>query len=309
MLWTVLLSIKLIIMNKSVCPICKNINLQLIINTPKFQTFQCNNCKIDFVIKQMGNKKTIKDYFDSFATNQYITYYKTFRTKIFKENWKVISSFLSRGKAIDIGASFGWFIECAPKNWKIIGIDKSMKASAYARSHGLNVLTEDETFLKNKPSNYELITLHNVFEHLPHPLEALEIFHKALKQDGMLVIAIPNKNGLINRLAKAFALFGFNSPIYTLFQIDTTSPHYFYYSSSSITYILKRAHFKSLFIRDQPIIDIDNIDKRLAIEGKMNIFIRMLMRFGLLITYHLSILLRMSDEIVIYAVKDNKSNA
>jgi len=265
--------------------------------------FYCSRCGISFVPKQITTRKKSEDYFDAYSLKKYISYYKAFRLKIFSENWKVISRFIHGGKAIDVGASFGWFIECAPKSWKVMGVDQSKNAAAYARSQGLRVYTGTERKLMRKPSHFDLITLHNALEHLSHPLQSLRILHKALKKDGMVVIAVPNKNGLINRCAYALALIHMYRPIFTLFQVESTSPHLFYYSPQSITHMLNLAGFTPLVIRGQPIIDIDNIDKCMAIEGKTNILSRLFIKAGLTILYHASVLLNMPDEIVIYASK------
>lgn len=207
------------------------------------------------------------------------------------------------GKAIDVGASFGWFLECAPKSWNVIGVDQSKNSVAYARSRGLRVYTGTDRFLVNKTSQFDLVTLHNVLEHLPHPLSSLRIFHKALKKKGMLVIAVPNKNGLINRCAYILALLHIYRPLYTLFQLETSSPHLFYYEPKSISRILHLAGFTPRFIRGQPIIDIDNLDKRQELEGKTNFLQKAFINTGLTILYYAGKFLNMPDEIIVYASK------
>src|SRR5258708_38710264 len=109
-------------MKNSTCPICKNTNNRVKIYSPKFNVFECAGCKSNFVTIHPTKEKQKEDYFDSYATDKYIAYYKKFRTGIFKENWKVITSHISRGNGMDFGASFGWFIECAPKSWDVLGI-------------------------------------------------------------------------------------------------------------------------------------------------------------------------------------------
>lgn len=160
-----------------------------------------------------------------------------------------------------------------------------------------------ERFLQNKPSQFNLITLHNVFEHLPDPLASLRIFHTALKKDGMFVIVVPNKNGLINRCAYMLALMHIYRPLSTMFQVKSASPHLFYYSPESMAHILHLAGFTPMITLGQPIIDIDNIDKRIAIEGKINFLIGLCIKAGLHMLYRASVLFHMPDEIAVYASK------
>lgn len=291
-------------MNKLVCPICKNKKSQQEINTPRLKVFQCSSCKISFVPKNTMIDKPDKDYFDQYSEQKYISYYKSFRMKIFKQNWKIIKHLIPRGNAVDLGASYGWFIQCAPKSWSVIGIERSKKVSAEARAKGIPVLTGDENLLKKKRSQYDLITLHNVFEHLPNPLLSLRIFNKALKPRGLLVIAIPNKDGLINRLSRLASRFKIYSPIYTLFQAGSPSPHFFYYNTKAIESLLGLEGFKIKLLKNQAVIDLENFDKRLSLEKNTNIFIKQLTKLGVFLTYHMGRLLNMSDEIIIYAIKD-----
>jgi len=290
-------------MSNTRCPICKNTISRPAIKTPKMQVWQCGACGVSFVPKRTIQAPTDVDYFDTYALDRYIGYYKPFRTKVFKENWKVITGIIPTGRAIDVGASFGWFIACAPKGWNVEGIDKSRKVAEYASASGIKVTAGDETVLKARHEYYDAITLHNVFEHLANPLGALGIFHKALKRDGLLVLAIPNKTGLFNRLAYLLSLLHIYHPLYIMFQMETPSPHYMYYSRQTIADVLRQKGFTPLIIKGQPIIDIANLDRKLQLEGTTNWLNKLLAKIGVFVVYHLSILLDMPDEIIVYAAK------
>jgi len=102
-------------MKITACPVCKATGAKLRINSPKLILFHCPCCGVSFVPKQIQSRKQSEDYFDAYSLQTYAAYYKAFRLKIFRENWNIITRFARGGKAIDVGASFGWFLACAPK--------------------------------------------------------------------------------------------------------------------------------------------------------------------------------------------------
>jgi len=249
-------------------------------------------------------KKMIKtDYYNDVNLRQYISYYKKFRIKYFNQNWKTITDIKSSGKALDFGASFGWFLECTPKTWDIVGLEPSEKAFSFARSKGINIQQGDENKLKNKKSTYDLITLWNVFEHMPDPINLLKIFNRSLKPGGLLVIAIPNRNGLISKFSYFLSKLKIYQPIYALFQIGKPSPHLFHYSAENIKNLLSATGFTFMFTRQQPVIDIENIGKRILLEKKTNSLTYLITKIGTIFTYYLSAIFDMNDEIVIYSQK------
>lgn len=285
---------------KITCPVCHKKKLKLLVNIEELQLYICQSCEIRFTSPKI---KKSKDYYENFSLKNYIAYYKKFRIKYFKQNWKIIKSILPNGKGIDIGASFGWFIQSAPKSWDMIGLEPSSKVANYAKLKGLRIITGGDEKLKNKKSRYDLITLWNVFEHLSDPLNSLRMFKNTLKPKGLLVLAVPNKDGLINRLALFLTYLKIYGPINTLFQVESSSPHLFHYNEKNIKTLLKNTGFEFIMVRPQPIIDLDNIDKRMTLEGKNNFFSRQITKMSLLFLYTCSILFKMPDEIVIYARK------
>lgn len=290
-------------MINTLCPICNGKKITVKILLSKLILLQCASCYIVFVSKQSIKKQT-KDYFEDFSLKDYIAYYKPFRMKIFKNNWRYISHVIPGGKAVDLGASFGWFEQCAPKSWKVTSIEKSKETSAYAKASGIHIVTGDEKTLKKKISYYDLITLHNVFEHLPNPIESLAVFNSALKSKGILVLSLPNRDGLINRLAILLAHIHIFQPVYTLFQVESSSPHLFYYNAKNITNILRRKGFKVIDIQPQPVVDINNLDKRILLENKKNAYTHWIKKIATILSYYASVVLHMQDEMVIYAMKE-----
>lgn len=108
------------------------------------------------------------------------------------------------GTILDVGCSFGFFLDAAKKRgWKIDGVEISEFAANYARNNlGINVI--------NKPLNeanfdarfFDVVTLWNVIEHLYDPIELMREIHRILKRGGMLVLTTGNAESLLARLQR-----------------------------------------------------------------------------------------------------------
>jgi SAM-dependent methyltransferase len=102
---------------------------------------------------------------------------------------------MNQKRLLDIGCGNGFSLKFMSENgWEAFGIEPSPKASEYARSLGLNIInTTLEEFAGDKWFNYfDAINLKCVLEHIPNPMEILEICKSLLKNSGMICIEVPN---------------------------------------------------------------------------------------------------------------------
>ena len=102
---------------------------------------------------------------------------------------------MNQKRLLDIGCGNGFFLKFMSENgWEAFGIEPSPKASEYARSLGLNIInTTLEEFAVDKWFNYfDAINLKCVLEHVPNPMEILEICKDLLKDSGMICVEVPN---------------------------------------------------------------------------------------------------------------------
>lgn len=112
--------------------------------------------------------------------------------------WKrlrAIERHQSSGLLLDVGCGSGDFLNQVYRSdhWDAVGIEPSSKAYMIARDrlpfeifHGS--LEEFDPF----PNTFDVVTLWNVLEHLPNPVDDLRHISQMLKVGGLLVISIPN---------------------------------------------------------------------------------------------------------------------
>jgi 2-polyprenyl-3-methyl-5-hydroxy-6-metoxy-1,4-benzoquinol methylase len=133
---------------------------------------------------------------------------KSHRDINYLEDLKVIEKIKPTGNFLDIGTNAGFFLRhTRGKKWNVIGIDPSPVLSEMARKYfDLNVKTCYLNEAGFKDEYFDVVTMTDVFEHLPDPKKMLADIKKVIKKDGILFIKVPNGkcNMLKLWLAKAF---------------------------------------------------------------------------------------------------------
>ncbi|MDO4230190.1 MAG: class I SAM-dependent methyltransferase [Capnocytophaga sp.] len=132
-------------------------------------------------ISHTDSKKTWFDKLYQFVKNINL------RSKI-----KIISAYKKeKVKLLDIGAGTADFV-LACKNiqkWDAFGIEPSQKARQLAKEKGINLVENYDSFAEN---SFDVITLWHVLEHIPDLEKQIKIIDSLLKDDGILIIAVPN---------------------------------------------------------------------------------------------------------------------
>ena len=135
----------------------------------------------DEYISHTDSKKT---FFDKI--------YQTVKSINLKSKVHTVSRYKkNKIKLLDIGTGTGEFVLNCQKlmNWDAIGIEPNEKARKLAQHKGIKVLENYESLEKN---SFDAITLWHVLEHIPDFENEIKEINALLKNDGLLVIAIPN---------------------------------------------------------------------------------------------------------------------
>jgi 2-polyprenyl-3-methyl-5-hydroxy-6-metoxy-1,4-benzoquinol methylase/rRNA maturation protein Nop10 len=107
----------------------------------------------------------------------------------------LVEKFHSKGTIIDIGCGTGAFLGQFDKNrWERLGFEPDSEAREIAKT-SYNIEANDLTALDTlKDKKAEVITLWHVLEHISTINEQLAKIKLLLKEDGILVIAVPMSN-------------------------------------------------------------------------------------------------------------------
>lgn len=105
------------------------------------------------------------------------------------------------GRLLDIGCASGDFMWVArQRGWQVAGIEPSHSAAEMARQRGLTVTVGSAETALTDHRDLDLITMWDVLEHLHQPKAVLQQCAQALKPNGWLVFAIPNRNSFDHTL-------------------------------------------------------------------------------------------------------------
>ncbi len=155
-------------------------------------------------------------------------FYLTYRSRL------DIIPFSGEGKILDIGCGNGRYLTSLKKQgWQTYGIEQNPGASKYARDElHLTVTTGDLLDCKYQDKFFDVITMWHSLEHLYEPLPTLKETKRILRNDGLLVISVPNIDSFVAKIFKTY-WYGLQLPI-----------HLIAFTTDSITKMLDKAGFK-----------------------------------------------------------------
>ncbi len=215
------------------------------------------------------------------------------RFKTHERNWQKLP-YHGAGVLLDVGCGTGRFLEkMGAYGWKAQGIDTSPTAIEKAKEKGLDVTLGD--LLESRrydAASFDVITMWDVLEHLPSPLEALRRIHALLKSNGRLVVATPNIDSLPARILKE-----------NWFPLEIPR-HLALYSPRTITSLLGKAGFvvDEIRFRRRGTGILQSIPY--LPDGRMKTLVGLFrIRWVRKLSGALLALTRQSDEIVVFATK------
>lgn len=191
------------------CPICdsekKSLFLTCIDNTVSKKPFdlqECGTCGFVFTSPRPQNSDLGKFY----ESDEYISHsntkkgivsrlYQSVRNRTLRQKLALINSRQKKGALLDIGCGTGEFANVMKQDgWAVRGIEPGDNAREMAKkNYGLDVQPEEA--LANIPANsMDVITMWHVLEHVPDLQGRVQELKSILKQDGLLIIAVPNRN-------------------------------------------------------------------------------------------------------------------
>ena len=123
-------------------------------------------------------------------------HYKFFNQNEFSVHQKIIKSVGKHKKVLDVGCSVGTISESMKRNKCLVtGIEMDEKSAEKAKSHCADVYVGDVESIElndNYNNYFDFLIFADVLEHLRDPEKVLRRFKKYLKDDGYIIISLPN---------------------------------------------------------------------------------------------------------------------
>jgi 2-polyprenyl-3-methyl-5-hydroxy-6-metoxy-1,4-benzoquinol methylase len=141
-----------------------------------------------------------------------------------------------QGTLLDIGCGSGVYLATVKSlGWNGIGIESNLRAARYANRHlGLAVEAGDFEGAAFPEKHFDAITMWHSLEHFSDPKKIIRKVRLLLKDDGVLMIGLPNFSSLDQRFFRE-SWNGLEIPL-----------HVCHFTPESIQYLLKECGFKSI---------------------------------------------------------------
>lgn len=197
------------------------------------QVVRCKHCSLVY-INPRPRSDTIIDAVSAGEDEVYVSQPKG-RMVTFEKGLELLHKYAKPGKLLDVGCAAGFFVNVAKKaGWDARGVEPNTWLCEFGnKTYGLSNLPMTLDKAKFAPNTFDVVTLWDVFEHMPDPRSQLKIVNKVMKPDGILIVSYPEW-GSIQRKASGrkwwFLL----------------SHHLFYFDKKTISRMLREEGFSVL---------------------------------------------------------------
>lgn len=188
------------------------------------------------------------------------------------------------GRLLDVGCAYGWFLESAKNDFDVLGLEPDQVVFEVAARRGLPVRMGYFPDALYENEKFDVIVFNDVFEHIPDVQRTIMSCREHCKQDGLLMINLPNSRGLFYRIAKYFCHLGYSKLFERMWQKDLPSPHLHYFSRENLIDLLKGNGFDVELEGRLPAIQIDGLYKRLSYTGNLGLLVNTLLYVGVVLS-------------------------
>lgn len=160
------------------------------------QVIRCAACGIAFTYPP-PEAELYQDASYFTQQNEYFSERERFRD-LFQSLLEHIERHRRPGRMLDVGCGPGFLLALArERGWEVAGVELSAWASRYAHDKlGLPVICGSLATGLFAPRSVDVVVMNHVLEHLPDPRAALALIRDLLKEDGLLVVGVPNFGSL-----------------------------------------------------------------------------------------------------------------
>lgn len=182
------------------CIICNNSDFTLLTQKGEWSVHRCNRCGLG-VTKPLLDERALVDlydqaYFSSHYDRGYEKHTPEFKKRITQEKHRInfIGESRKKGRLLDIGCGKGYFLYLAAlSGYRAEGLDITDINKSYIENElGIPLSVQAANSMNYPENTFDIITMWHTLEHHREPISLLEKCLQWLKQDGDLVIEVPN---------------------------------------------------------------------------------------------------------------------
>jgi SAM-dependent methyltransferase len=190
------------------CPICRGTKFSPVLTAKDFTVshemfniVSCSECQFQFT-NPIPSIDTIGEYYKA---ESYVSHtsskkglinriYHIVRSYTLKRKVGLVRKMSVGNKILDIGAGTGHFVKALiDAGFEAEGLEPDTDARAIAKSSHNVKLSPIEELYQIEEKSCDVITMWHVLEHVYHLKKDIHQISKILKDDGTLVVAVPNR--------------------------------------------------------------------------------------------------------------------
>lgn len=180
------------------CPVCNSEN-----NISRFEKHglgynECKECGL-YYANPRPSQEAISSRLEIWgndlpASAQYLQD----RINFHSDRVNILKQFITNGKILDFGSGDGSFVKAAINaGFDTVGVEKALSLAEFARRNYHVKIIDGGIQNINLPANtFDAITMWDVLEHLPNPVEICSILANLLLPNGYLFIQTPHYRGI-----------------------------------------------------------------------------------------------------------------
>lgn len=126
------------------------------------------------------------------------------REATFRRCAKILEQFVpKRGKLLEVGSAAGFFLKAAREaGWDARGVEPSRWLAEYGiEKNGVEILPVTLQDARFPDACFDVVTMWDVLEHVPDPLQDLHEIYRILKPGGVLLVNYPDIGTWMGKLA------------------------------------------------------------------------------------------------------------
>lgn len=178
------------------CNLCGGSYFKSITRENALRIVQCQECGLVYVNPRPTDEE-IKKFYQQYLRPEVSSRWKKVTSGLFQTDMKRIERYQPKGKILDVGCGFGFFLHLMQENgWEAHGCDLSEVGVKYATGHlGLTRIKYGPFQKHVYPSDYfDVISAWYVLHHAADPGQVLKNAYNSLRKNGILAVRVPNHN-------------------------------------------------------------------------------------------------------------------
>lgn len=221
------------------CNLCKSKDFKkrngTVRDNKNLEIFECTNCGLVFLSE---NNHIDENFYENSNMHQSFDFYKWRNETLVDDTrrFEFLKSSLINKKVLDFGSGNGGFLKLTKNISKeVLGVELEKAIIPFYKEEDIPF----ENNLDNINEKFDIITSFHVIEHIKEPLKILDKLKNLLKDNGRLIIEVPNANDALLTIYENEAFSNFTY----------WSCHLYLYTQHTLNLLAKQAGFEVEFIK------------------------------------------------------------